>query len=148
LITDGEDHAQKVIEATQKAADQGIVIYVIGMGTPEGEPIPIVDAKGRHEGYKKDQEGTTVVSRLNEELLTEIADITKGAYFQGSPGENELDKIYHKIFSMEKGEIEAREFADFEDRFQWFLLPGLLCIVAEALVGETRSRRALRRKVA
>ena len=148
LITDGEDHTRKVAEAAKEAAEQGIVIYVIGMGTPEGEPIPIIDTKGGHGGYKKDQEGTTVVSRLNEELLTEIADITKGAYYQGTPGENELDKIYNKIFSMEKGEIEAREFADFEDRFQWFLLPGLLCFVAEALVGETRSRRALRRKAA
>ena len=148
LITDGEDHKSKVIEAARDAAEKGIVIYVVGMGTPEGEPIPIIDAKGRHEGYKKDRDGTTVVSRLDEELLTEIADITSGAYYQGTPGENELDKIYSKIFSMERGEIEAREFADFEDRFQWFLLPGLLCFVAEALVGETRSRRALRRKAA
>ena len=123
----------------------GIVIYTVGMGSSEGEPIPLVDAKGQHIGYKKDDGGNVIVTRLDEDILTEIADITGGTYYLGTPGESELDKIYNTIFGMEKGEIEAREFTDFEDRFQWFLLLGLLCLLVEAVMGETRSRRAMRK---
>jgi len=148
LITDGEDHESKVQSAAEDAADKGIIIFPVGMGTPQGEPIPITDDQGRNEGYKKDEGGQVIVSRLNEDLLTEIADITGGAYYRGTPGESELDKIYGKIFGMEKGDIEAREFADFEDRFQWFLLPGLLCFLVEAALGETKSKRATKRALA
>jgi Ca-activated chloride channel family protein len=148
LITDGEDHERKAVDAAREAADQGIIIYTVGMGTPQGEPIPTVDESGRKTGYKKDEEGTTIVSRLNEELLTEISDVTGGAYYLGTPGESELDKIYGKIYGMEKGEIEAREFTDFEDRFQWFLLPGLVCLLIETILGETRTRRRIQKVLA
>jgi Ca-activated chloride channel family protein len=148
LITDGEDHQKKVEEAAREASDQKIVIYTVGMGSPEGEPIPLVNEQGQNIGYKKDENGQVVVSRLNEDLLTEISDITGGDYYRGSPGESELDKIYNKIFGMQKGEIEAREFTDFEDRFQWFLLPGLLCFLVEAVVGETRSSRKTKQVLA
>ena len=148
LITDGEDHQKKVEDAAREAVNQNIVIYTVGMGSPEGEPIPMVDEKGNNIGYKKDENGQVVVSRLNEDLLTSIADITHGDYYRGSAGESELDKIYNKIFGMQKGEIEAREFTDFEDRFQWFLLPGLLCFLVEAVLGETRSNRKTKRVLA
>jgi Ca-activated chloride channel family protein len=147
LITDGEDHEKNAEETARDAAKQGIVIYTVGMGTPQGQPIPIGEG-AQNQGYKRDQSGTVIVSKLNEELLSEIADITGGTYYLGTPGEDELDKIYGKIFGMEKGEIEAREFTDFEDRFQWFLLPGLLCFLIEPVLGETRSKRAIRKMLA
>ena len=146
LITDGEDHEHNAEDIAREAAKQGIVIYTVGMGTPQGQPIPVGEGT-QGQGYKKDKSGSVIVSKLDEDLLTSIADITGGAYYLGTPGENELDKIYGKIFGMEKGEIEAREFTDFEDRFQWFLLPGLLCFLIEPVLGETRTKRS-KRKIA
>lgn len=148
LITDGEDHESRVQTTAKDAAEKGIIIFTVGMGNTEGEPIPMVNEQGQNIGYKKDEGGQIIVSRLNEDLLTEIADITGGTYYRGTPGESELDKIYDKIFGMEKGEIEAREFTDFEDRFQWFLLPGLICFLVEAALGETKSKRATKRALA
>lgn len=138
IITDGEDHAGEIEQYTEAAAREGIVIYTVGIGTPEGVPIPEFDKAGNRIGYIKDSEGQTVVTKLDELTLQKIAFATNGKYFNATPEESELDIIYEEISSGEKKEIGSMQFTQFEDRFQYFLGIFVLILVAESLVSERR----------
>lgn len=92
LLTDGEDHHSDPVGAAKEAAAAGVKLYAIGIGTTEGEPIPIEGG-----GYKKDAHGSTVVSKLGESTLAQAAQATGGAYYRSSPGEDEISDIVSKI---------------------------------------------------
>lgn len=132
LITDGEDHERKINEAVGEASERGIIIYCVGMGSPGGAPIP-----GRS-GYMQDKDGSVVLSKLNETLLTEIALATRGGYYRATSGEDELNKIYNKIFGLEKAELSAKQFTNYEDRFQYFAGAALLLLILEIFISEVR----------
>ncbi|NQS98990.1 MAG: VWA domain-containing protein [candidate division Zixibacteria bacterium] len=132
LITDGEDHEREVEKTVQKAKDKGVIIYTVGMGTPGGAPVP-----GR-KGYLQDKSGAVVFSKLNETLLTEIALETGGGYYRGTTGEDELDKIYRKIFGLEKTELSAKQYTEYEHRFQYFAGVALFLLMLEMFIGEKR----------
>lgn len=132
IMTDGEDHEEKVLEAVESAKSKGIVIYTVGMGSPAGAPIPSPN------GYLQDRNGSVVLSRLNSGLLTEIALSSGGGYFPATPGENELDKIYEKIFGMEKTELSSKQYTGYEDRFQYFAFIALLLLLVELLISEKK----------
>ncbi len=132
LITDGEDHERDVMDEVEEAKKKGIVIYAVGMGNPAGAPVPSL------KGYLQDRKGSVVLSRLNEGLLSEIALAAGGGYYRGTSGEDELDKIYRKIFGMEKTELSAKQYTDYEDRFQFFAAAALLCLMLEIFVSEKR----------
>jgi Ca-activated chloride channel family protein len=132
LITDGEDHEKNVEKAIEAAKEKGMIIYSVGMGTPSGSPVPSRD------GYMEDRSGAVVLSKLNEGLLSDIAIATSGAYFRGTTGEDELDKIYKKIFGLEKKEFSAKQYTDYEDRFQYFAGMALLLLILEMFVSEKR----------
>jgi Ca-activated chloride channel family protein len=84
LLTDGENHEGDAVEAAREAAEQGIIIYTIGFGSAEGEPIPQYDELGNLTGYKRDRQGEIVLSRLNETILQEISLTANGRYFQAA----------------------------------------------------------------
>ncbi len=136
IITDGEDHEEAALEAAAKAHDEGIVVYTVGMGTPNGAPIPILDAAGRKSGYKKDQQGQVIVTRLNEEHLSELAELGGGKYMRATPGGKELDLIWSDLSRMEQTEFGQMQFTGYEDRFAFFVFPALLLLVLEFLIGE------------
>jgi Ca-activated chloride channel family protein len=138
VFTDGEDLQGQVEDAIRKARDGGVVIYTVGIGSPEGKPIPVRDLTGDIIEYRKDPEGQIVVSRLDERALTEIAAETGGRYFRASTLENELDEMYEEISRMEKKQLESRLYRNFEDRFQYPLGLALLCLVMDACLGERR----------
>ena len=133
LFTDGEDHGGQAEELAKKAAEDGVVIYTIGIGSPEGSIIPLKDDRGGIREYKKDEEGKVVTSRLDETLLQKIALETGGKYFRSTTGEMELKRIYGEIQKMEKKELGSAQFTRYENRYQYFLLPGFLLILAAAL---------------
>ena len=133
IITDGEDHEGNVLEQAEVAAKKGIRIYTIGMGSPDGAPIPIYSGNIRT-GYKKDREGTTIISRLDETLLQRIASVGNGIYVRANNSETGLQKIFEEINKMEKSEIENRQFSDYENRFQYFLALCLIFLVLELVV--------------
>ncbi|NWG14221.1 MAG: VWA domain-containing protein [Acidobacteria bacterium] len=141
LITDGEDLEGQVEEALAKAKEAGIVIYGIGIGTPEGRPIPIRDEKGGIIEYRKDPKGQVVVSSLDERSLAYIAMQTGGRYFRATTSEDELDEIYSEVSQLEKKELESRLVQNLEDRFQYPLGAAILCLVAEGFIGERRRPR-------
>jgi Ca-activated chloride channel family protein len=134
LLTDGEDHQGEWKEAAGEARDAGVQIYCIGIGTSSGQPIPMRDEQGATSGYKKDENGEVVVSRLDENTLREIAGMTNGKYYFATAGEAEIDDLRQEIGRLDKRELESKVVRSYEERFQYFLAAGLLLILAEMLL--------------
>jgi len=140
LITDGEDHEGKVDDAVKRATERGVKIYTVGIGTAEGELIPVEGG-----GYLKDRKGQVVKSRLDEETLKKIALDTGGVYLHAAGADLGLKDLYRDhIAGMEKRELASTLERRYEHRFQIPLAVALLCLVAEPLVGERRTRAARR----
>jgi Ca-activated chloride channel family protein len=139
IITDGENHEDDPVEAAKEAADAGIVIHTIGMGSTEGAPIPVY-VNGQARGFKKDENGDMVLSRLDVRTLREIAQATGGSFTQAVSGRDNLATVFGEIEKMEKKEFGTRQFTDFEDRFQYLVGLALLLLVAELLISEKRNR--------
>ncbi|MCO4768537.1 MAG: VWA domain-containing protein [Deltaproteobacteria bacterium] len=140
LITDGEDHSGELQAAAEEARQQGVHVFVVGIGNREGAPIP--DGRG---GFVK-QNGKVVLSKLDEPALKELALTTDGTYVQSVAGDLDLRTIYLDDI---KGTLEARELSSSrqrreEERFQWALLPAILLLLLEGLTGAGRSRGAAR----
>ena len=140
LITDGEDHEGQIDDAVKQAADVAIKIYTVGIGTPDGDLIPItVDGQ---QTFLKDRRGQVVKSHLDDETLKKVATDTGGAYVHATGPDLGLDEVYNGyIAKMEKRELKSAMERRFEDRFQIPLLLALALLVIEPLVGERRSTR-------
>ena len=139
IISDGEDHENEAaMEAAREAAKKGIRIFTIGMGLPDGAPIPEYTPNGRMIGYKKDRQGNTIVTRLDEEMLGRIADAGGGLYVRASNSNVGLEKIYDEISRMDKTEIETKVFTDYEDQFQWFVGAAILLLLVGVLVSSSK----------
>ncbi|GAA3776035.1 VWA domain-containing protein [Corallibacter vietnamensis] len=120
IISDGEDHSEAAASVAEEASEEGIRIFTIGVGDVKGGPIPI-KRNGVVLNYKKDNQGETVITRLNEETLKNIADAANGAYINGRSTNSVVESIRDILNKMDKKEFEAKQFADFKDQFQWFL---------------------------
>jgi Ca-activated chloride channel family protein len=142
IITDGENHEDDAVGAAKAAAEKGIKVFTIGMGLPEGAPIPIKDKYGNRSGFKKDQKGSTVITKLNEEMLQKIAAAGNGSYARANNAGVGLTKIYNDINKIQKKEIETKQFTDYEDRFQIYLALALLFLILEVMVSERKSKWA------
>ena len=139
LLTDGEDHEHKAIEAAKDAAKKGIKIYTIGLGSLAGEPIPEKNARGVIIGHKKDKKNNVVLTQLDEETLKKIARITGGEYYRATAGGAELDNIFKEIAGIEKSEFETKFYTDYEERFQYFLFVVLALLIVEFFISERSS---------
>jgi Ca-activated chloride channel family protein len=146
LLTDGEDHDTKPIEIAERAHEQGVRIFTIGIGSVRGEPIPIKNRRGETVGFKKDEDGSVVMTSLDEIALQRIAEITDGEYFRATAGEIELDRIYDEILGMEKRELEGKLMTQYEDRFQYPLAAGLFFLIIEFVVTDRKLRFNGRRR--
>ena len=138
VITDGENHEDDPVEAAREVAESGVIIYTIGVGLPQGAPIPKYDQRGNRVGFKKDRNGQIVTTRLDVVTLERIAQAANGKFYSIAAGSSGLRKIYGDIMGMEKKELSAREFTQFDDRFQGFLLIALLFLIVETVLGERR----------
>jgi Ca-activated chloride channel family protein len=127
LLTDGEDHKSDPLGAAKEAAASGVRIFTVGIGTPEGEPIPLEGG-----GYKKDAHGSTVVSRLGDDTLAQIAKITGGDYARTSPGEDEIAGIVAKIKAGDAARGLAGTSAHWRNRYAWPLGLAFLLLLIEA----------------
>ncbi len=139
IVSDGEDHSEGgMAEAVEKAIEQGIRIYTIGVGTSKGAPIPI-KRNGVLESLKKDNQGEVVITRLNEEVLSEIASEGNGEYLDGTNTADAVAFISETLQQMDKMEFEAKQFAEFKDQFQWFLGGALLLLFLDIFVLERKT---------
>jgi Ca-activated chloride channel family protein len=132
IFSDGEDLETNPVEAAKEAAEKGIVIYTVGVGTPQGGPIPL--KKNGQIAFKKDKSGKIVVTRLSDATLREIADIGNGIYINVDSGRAGLERIYKAISEMQKKDLGERVFSDYEDRFQGFALMALLFLIIFELI--------------
>ncbi|MCX7927693.1 MAG: VWA domain-containing protein [Candidatus Omnitrophica bacterium] len=138
LITDGEAHEGDTMKAAELAKKEGIKIFCIGIGTPEGELIPLVDEKG-NQVFLKDRTGAVVKTRLDEETLQKIALLTGGSYVRAQSKEFGLDLLYsQRIFQLEKRQLETKMAKQYEERFQIPLLCAWILLALEWLVTSRR----------
>jgi len=138
IMTDGESHEGDAITAAKEAAKQGVKMFTIGVGTPEGELVPITDAQG-NQTFLKDREGRTVKSRLEEGLLQQIALETGGSYIRATPTSFGLDLLYRdRIAALHQQEFESTMKKQHELRFQWALAVALFFLACEPLISDRR----------
>lgn len=146
LLSDGEDltgrrgTADNPLDAASQAAASGIRIFTVGVGSPEGEPIPLRDEAGNLTGYKKDRKGNTVVSRLDERALTEIARRAGGAYFRLGPAQNEAGEIAELIKKTEAEEGFAQTANIYKNRFMVPLGLAFILLLVEFILPDSRRR--------
>ncbi|MBQ5830019.1 MAG: VWA domain-containing protein [Alistipes sp.] len=135
LITDGENHEDDAIEAAEKAAAQGIKIYTIGIGTPEGAPIEI-DGE-----FVRDEEGEMVVSKLGEQMLEQIAATTDAAYVRATKQSIGLEEIVKSINAMERTELTTMRYEEYNEQYQYLLGAALLLLLFDSLILSRRNPR-------
>ena len=141
IVSDGEDHEGETEAMARLAAKEGITIYTIGVGEPDGEGawIPV-----RRDGvlirYKRDESGDRVRTKLNEETLKDIAEASGGAYINGNNTKALIQEVKALLNGMDKTTFEDKQFADFKDQFQWFLAGALLLLILDVLFLERRTK--------
>jgi Ca-activated chloride channel family protein len=133
LLTDGEDHQGEVEAAAERAADAGVVVYAIGIGDTQGQPIPLP------EGGYKESDGRKVSTRLDFETLREVALKTGGKAIRANTrGDLEIEMITEDIRSLETSNLRSRVVQSHIERFQYFLAPALLLLFLDFILGEGR----------
>ncbi len=134
IISDGENHEDNPVEAAQLAAKEGIKIYAIGIGSPQGSPIPLKEG-----GLMKDREGNMVVTRLDEAVLEDVAKAGNGMYVRATPTNLGLNDIVSDIRKLEKQELSSVIYEDFNEQFHYFFILAVLLLVVEVLLLERKS---------
>ncbi|HEX9887531.1 MAG TPA: VWA domain-containing protein [Longimicrobiales bacterium] len=141
VVTDGEDHEGEIDAAVRRAAAMGVSIHTVGIGSPDGVPIPVMDAAGRRQGFLRDDEGNVVTTRLEEGPLREVARATGGRYVPAYGGTTALQRLVDEIAAGDGEERESRQVTQFDEQYQIFLGLGLALLLAEALVPERRRQK-------
>ena len=135
IITDGENHEDDPIEAAKRAAELGVRVFTIGVGSPEGKPIPM------NGELLMDKDGEIVVTRLDETVLQEIAKVGNGVYVRAGNSEFGLNPIIDDIKKMDDEMYSSIVFEEFDEQFMYFLGIALFFFVVEMLVGDRKSKR-------
>ena len=137
VITDGENHEDDPVAVARQAAEMGIKVFTIGVGSPEGKPIPY------HGELLKDKDGNIVVSKLDEKVLRDIASAGKGAYVRAGMSEFGLNPIVDDIRKMDEEMFSSVVFEEFDEQFMYFFAIALVFLAVEMLIGERKARRHL-----
>lgn len=140
LITDGENHEDDAIAAAQKAQEMGIQVFVVGIGKPEGSPIP----KPGTNDYFKDRSGQVVVSRLNEDMCQEIAKAGKGVYVRCDNTNTAMRAVQKELERIATSELESTVYADYNEQYQSFVLIALLLLVIDFFIMMRKNHRLSR----
>jgi Ca-activated chloride channel family protein len=138
IISDGEDHSEEAARVAEEASQEGIRIFTIGVGTTKGGPIPI-KRNGIVLNYKKDKQGETVITKLDEDTMKVIADEANGTYINGQNTNEVVEQISEILLKMDKKEFEAKQFADFKDQFQWFLAFAIFLLLLDIFLLERKT---------
>jgi Ca-activated chloride channel family protein len=138
IVGDGEDHGSEFQSAAQAAADEGIKIVSIGVGSSKGGPIPI--KRNGNQVYKKDNNGETVITRASPETLNSIAEIGNGIYIDGSNTVDAVKNLEKFLQNLEKTEYESMQYANYQHQYQWFLGFGMLFLILDSLLLNRRTK--------
>ena len=137
VITDGENHEDDAVGEASRAAEKGIKVYTVGLGDPNGVPIPLSPGSS---ATRRDRDGNVVVSKLNEKLLKEVATEGRGAYIPG----DRINSLIDELDKLERAELKTRVFAEFAERFQYFAGFALLFLVLEFFIRSRKNRLLMR----
>lgn len=140
IITDGEDHDGDPIAAATKANEAGVTIHMVGMGLPQGAPIPTVNRNGQRD-YRTDAQGNVVISKLEETTLKQVAAAGDGKYIRANNTKSGLSALFSELNNMEKVEMDAKIYSEYEEQYQYFLGFGLLLLLVDAFLLNRRNRR-------
>lgn len=131
VITDGENHEGDAVQVAAQAAEKGIKVDVIGLGTPQGVPIPIDE---NNNDFRKDQQGNVVISKLNEEMGRQIAEAGKGIYVRADNTNNALRALVSEVKKMNKSEVESRVYSDYDEQFQGLAWIALILLLLDVCI--------------
>jgi Ca-activated chloride channel family protein len=143
VITDGENHEDDAIGAAKLAAENGIAVHVIGMGKPDGAPIPVSGTMS----FWKDKEGNVVVSKLNEQMCKDIAAAGKGVYVRADNTNAAFRVVNKELDTLAKSDLKTSVFSDYNEQFQSFALLALLLLILDFFIFERRNKRLSRFKI-
>ena len=135
LITDGENHEGGALEAAQQAAKQGIRVFVLGVGSPDGAPIPT----GNNNEYRRDKDGNVIITRLNEQMCQEIAKAGNGMYVRVDNTNNAERALNAEINKLAKADVETQVFTEFDEQFQVLAWLALILLVADLMLLERKN---------
>jgi len=141
VITDGENHEDDAVKAAQMAAEKGIYVHTIGMGLETGGPIPSNAANGE---YVKDDKGNPVISKLDEKMLQEIASAGNGMYIRANNSTVGLQRLLTEVSNMQKSVLEERIYSDYSEKYQYFLLVGILLVMLEFVILGRKNKYLMR----
>ena len=142
LLTDGEDTVSEPLEVADEAARLGVKIFAVGIGSRSGELVPEINEEGQAQGYIKDKDGKYVTSRLAEDLLSKIAARTGGEYLRADTRHFGVEAIEAALAGLKRTENEARLVKNYDEVFEFLLIPAFLILVAEACMNGRRRRMA------
>lgn len=138
VITDGENHEDDAIGAAKEAHDKKIIIHTIGMGLPQGAPIPVGGSGSRD--FLKDKQNNIVVTKLDENMLTQIATAGGGSYIRANNAEVGLNNLFNEIEKMEKSELNSRDYSEYNDQFPLFLVIALVLILIDFMILDRKNK--------
>lgn len=131
LFTDGEDFSHNLNDIKQQAAESHLSIFTIGVGTPEGAPVPLFDHHGNIIGHQKDVQGGVVISRLNEGILSSLSQDAGGTYIRATDGDEDIISFVRAVQSFEKEQFAEQKLSRYEDQYHYFLLVSFICFALE-----------------
>ncbi len=139
VITDGENHEDDAVAAAKEAYKNNITVHTIGMGSVNGAPIPVF-YNGQRVGFMQDADGQTVITKIDEQTLAEIAQAGNGKFIRATNSDDGLSIIMKDINAMQKNEFGSKMFTDFADQFQYLIGVALLLLLIEFMISEKRSK--------
>lgn len=131
LFTDGEDFSDNLSQYQKQAREQGLHIFTIGVGTPEGAPIPLYNEEGDTVGHQKDTKGNVVISQLNQQVLHALSQAAGGTYMQITQDNRDIKKLVSQITRFEKEQFEEKKIAQLDDKYHYFLMVSFVCFALE-----------------
>lgn len=134
LLTDGEDFSSNLTQVREQAKNLGVHIFTLGIGTPQGAPVPIIDQEGRQQGHEKNEKGEIVISRLNEGILQALADESNGIYLHATDDESDVKKLATMVENYEREKFEDKKIGTLQERYPLAAFCSFSCFLIEWLL--------------
>ncbi|MGQ1890495.1 vWA domain-containing protein [Thermophagus sp. OGC60D27] len=138
VITDGENHEDDAIIAAKEALEKGIKVYTVGMGLPDGAPIPVTP--GNQSSFMKDNQGNVVITKMNPALLKDIANVGEGKYIPANNLRAGINDLIDELGGLKKSEIESKIYTDYDDQFQYPVALIILILLIEFIILERKNK--------
>ncbi|WP_234572528.1 vWA domain-containing protein [Rhodohalobacter sp. 614A] len=140
FVGDGENHGGGYDSQLNALVDNGVIIFSVGIGTPNGSPIPVYNENGTLVSYERDSDGSTINTRLESEAMQDIANEGGGEYYEIRSGSDNIEPFFSKLDELERGEFSSQEFADYKNQYQILLVVGLFFLMITLFFPETKPK--------